>query len=194
MLAAGTPMLLMGDEVRRTQRGNNNAYCQDSDISWFDWRLLERHADIHRFVKALNAFRQRRDVVAEEGKLSLNQLLQRARIEWHGVTLHSPDWSEHSHCLAFTLQSLSGNFLLHVMLNALLGPSEFRVAGAQASNRRRCIDTRCVHDDISVGEGACRRRLIWAAALFGRLARRPTAPAHEVIQRRATIYLVADSA
>ena len=51
LLSAGTPMLLMGDEVRRTQRGNNNAYCQDSEISWFDWSLLERHADIHRFVK-----------------------------------------------------------------------------------------------------------------------------------------------
>ena len=52
LLAAGTPMLLMGDEVRRTQRGNNNAYCQDNEISWFDWTLLERHADIHRFVQA----------------------------------------------------------------------------------------------------------------------------------------------
>ena len=48
MLAVGTPMLLMGDEVRRTQRGNNNAYCQDNEISWFDWDLLKRHADIHR--------------------------------------------------------------------------------------------------------------------------------------------------
>jgi isoamylase len=65
LLSAGTPMLLMGDEVRRTQRGNNNAYCQDSDISWFDWSLLERHADIHRFVKMLVGFRQRRGVVAE---------------------------------------------------------------------------------------------------------------------------------
>jgi glycogen operon protein len=65
LMSAGTPMLLMGDEVRRTQRGNNNAYCQDSDISWFDWSLLERHADIHRFVKMLVGFRQRRGVVAE---------------------------------------------------------------------------------------------------------------------------------
>jgi pullulanase/glycogen debranching enzyme len=62
LLSAGTPMLLMGDEVRRTQRGNNNAYCQDSDISWFDWSLLERHADIHGFVKMLGGFRQRRGV------------------------------------------------------------------------------------------------------------------------------------
>ena len=53
LLAVGTPMLLMGDEVRRTQRGNNNAYCQDNEISWFDWSLLEKHRDIHRFVKIL---------------------------------------------------------------------------------------------------------------------------------------------
>ena len=53
LLSLGTPMLLMGDEVRRTQRGNNNAYCQDNEISWFDWTLLERHRDLHRFVKTL---------------------------------------------------------------------------------------------------------------------------------------------
>src|SRR6185436_3417261 len=85
LLAAGMPMLLMGDEVRRTQHGNNNAYCQDSEISWFDWDLLERHADVYRFVKLLNAFRQRRDVVADGSNLSLNQLLQRAKIQWSGA-------------------------------------------------------------------------------------------------------------
>ena len=65
LLAAGTPMLLMGDEARQTQRGNNNAYCQDNEISWFDWSLLTRHADVHRFVRELTAFRQRRDVVGQ---------------------------------------------------------------------------------------------------------------------------------
>src|SRR5215831_1189867 len=118
LLSAGTPMLLMGDEVRRTQRGNNNTYCQDSEVSWFDWRMVERHADIHRFVKALNRFRQRPDVVAEMTAPSLNELLRRAPIEWHGVTLKCPDWSDHSHSLAFTLQSLHTRFLLHGMLNA----------------------------------------------------------------------------
>ena len=51
LLSVGTPMLLMGDEVRRTQMGNNNAYCQDNEISWYDWGLMATHADIHRFVK-----------------------------------------------------------------------------------------------------------------------------------------------
>jgi glycogen operon protein len=58
MLSNGVPMLLMGDECRRTQHGNNNAYCQDNSMSWFDWHLLERHHDILRFVRALIAFRK----------------------------------------------------------------------------------------------------------------------------------------
>jgi glycogen operon protein len=150
MLAAGTPMLLMGDEVRRTQRGNNNAYCQDGDINWFDWSLLERHADIHRFVKLLNAFRQHRDVVAEEGKLSLNQLLERAKIQWHGVTLNNPDWGEHSHSLAFTLQSLRARFLVHGMLNAYWEPLTFELPPAPDESGqpwRRCVDTALISPD-----------------------------------------------
>jgi glycogen operon protein len=158
LLAAGTPMLLMGDEVRRTQRGNNNAYCQDSDISWFDWSLLERYAGIHRFAKELNAFRQRRDVVAEESRLSLNQLLQRAKIDWHGVALNRLDWSEHSHSLAFTLKSLRARFLLHGMLNAYWEPLTFELPPVPAESEqgwRRCIDTALVSpDDIYPWEKA----------------------------------------
>ena len=143
LLAAGTPMLLMGDEVRRTQKGNNNAYCQDSEISWFDWSLLERHGDIHRFVTALNGFRQRRDVVAE-GTLSLRELLHRARIEWHGVVLKCPDWSDHSHSLAFTVRTVRDRFLLHGMLNAYWEPLAFDLPPVPAERQqgwRRCIDT-----------------------------------------------------
>ena len=157
LLAAGTPMLLMGDEVRRTQRGNNNAYCQDSDISWFDWSLLERHGDIHRFVKALNSFRQRRDVVVEGATLSLNQLLRRARIEWHGVALKRPDWSDHSHSLAFTLRSLRGRFLLHGMLNAYWESLTFELplVAERQQTWRRCIDTALKSpDDICPWEDA----------------------------------------
>jgi glycogen operon protein len=150
MLAAGTPMLLMGDEVRRTQAGNNNAYCQDGEISWFDWSLLDRHADIHLFVKLLSAFRQRRDIVAERRNLSLNQLLRQARIEWHGVALNRPDWSEHSHSLAFTLRSLRERFLLHGMLNAYWEPLNFEIPPVPAESRKhwcRCIDTALASPD-----------------------------------------------
>jgi isoamylase len=144
MLAAGTPMLLMGDEMRRSQGGNNNAYCHDSDINWLDWSLLERHADIHRFVKMLTAFRQRRGVLIEGGTLSLNQLLNRARIDWHGVTLNRPDWGEQSHSLALTLRSLDERFLIHIMLNAYWEALAFQLPPLPLSSQetwRRCIDT-----------------------------------------------------
>ena len=152
LLAAGTPMVLMGDEVRRTQRGNNNAYCQDNDVSWFDWSLLTSHGDVHRFVKELTAFRQRRDVVAQETTLTLNQVLGRARIDWHGVLLNRPDWSEYSHSLAFTLRSVRGQFLLHGMLNAYWKPLMFELPPAPAGygTWRRCIDTALASpDDIN---------------------------------------------
>ena len=58
MLSQGVPMLVSGDEIRRTQKGNNNAYCQDTDISWFDWRLVEKNAEVFRFVQALIKFRK----------------------------------------------------------------------------------------------------------------------------------------
>jgi glycogen operon protein len=153
LLSAGTPMLLMGDEVRRTQRGNNNAYCHDDEIGWFDWTLLERHADVHRFVKALTRYRQQRDVVVQADVLSLNEQLRRARIAWHGVALDHPDWSHHSRSLAFTMHGLADRYLLHGMLNAYWEPLTFALPPVpQGAHEawRRCIDTALASpDDIS---------------------------------------------
>src|SRR5258708_21128286 len=98
LFSVGTPMLLMGDEVRRTQRGNNNGYCQDNEISWFDWSLLEKHQDIYQFVKMLIEIRHRRTEPILPN-LPLNQFLARARIQCHGVRLPQPDWSNQSHHL-----------------------------------------------------------------------------------------------
>ena len=67
LLSTGVPMLLMGDEVRRTQNGNNNAFCQDNEISWFDWDLVQRNADLLRFVKAA-------DRPADEPQSSFEQI------------------------------------------------------------------------------------------------------------------------
>jgi isoamylase len=149
LLSAGTPMLLMGDEVRRTQRGNNNAYCQDNEISWFDWRLVEQHADIHRFVTLLNAYRRRRDLATVTGRVSLNQLLEQARIQWSGVDLNRPDWSDHSHSLAITLESARGRFLLHGIFNAYWEPLAFAIPPQPTPEQqwRRCIDTALASPD-----------------------------------------------
>jgi isoamylase len=143
LLAAGTPMLLMGDEVRRTQRGNNNAYCQDNETSWFDWSLVDRHEDVRRFVRELTAFRKQRDIVTEKGTFTLNQLLQRSGINWHGVQLNHPDWGDRSHSLAFTFRSLRERFMVHGMINAYWEPLTFAVPIPATSPEpwRRWIDT-----------------------------------------------------
>jgi glycogen operon protein len=142
MLSVGMPMLLMGDEVRRTQGGNNNAYCQDNETSWFDWTLLAKHADVHRFTTLLNARRVLRDAEPERQRISLNQLLRGVNLVWHGVKLNQPDWSESSHSIAFTVEV--GELLFHVILNAYWQPLDFelpRLDRAGENPWHRWIDT-----------------------------------------------------
>jgi len=145
MLSLGLPMILMGDEVRRTQRGNNNAYCQDDETSWFDWTLVEKHADVHRFASLLSAQRLLLDEVEPDfERLTLNQLLRKANRSWHGVKLGQPDWSHSSHSLAFTAEAENENLLFHVIINAYWEPLEFELphpAGEAANAWRRWIDT-----------------------------------------------------
>ena len=86
LLSLGLPMFLMGDEVRRTQHGNNNAYCQDNEANWFDWGLLKKHADVHRFVKLLCARRLSRDITSERRRMNLTQVISQAIKGWHGAS------------------------------------------------------------------------------------------------------------
>ena len=95
-------------------------------------------------MSTLNAFRQRRDVVFEGRHLSLNALLRKAQIAWHGVELDCPDWSAHSRSLAFTLQSFFGRFEFHGMMNAYWEPLTFELPALPEASQgawRRCIDT-----------------------------------------------------
>jgi glycogen operon protein len=144
LLSLGMPMILMGDEVRRTQRGNNNAYCHDDERSWFDWSLLEKHADVHRFVKLLCARRAMRGADHELQRLTLNQLIARATKSWHGAALDRPDWSDHSHSVAINAHLRGENLIFHLMLNAYVQPLRFELpagAGERPVHWRRWIDT-----------------------------------------------------
>ncbi|MFW6366956.1 MAG: glycogen debranching protein GlgX, partial [Spirochaetota bacterium] len=97
----GVPMLLSGDEMRRTQQGNNNAYCQDNEISWLDWRFLDRHSDIFNYTKALIAFRQQHPVLKRSHFVepTEKQTLD-SELSWHGTLPFSPDWSNGSKFVA----------------------------------------------------------------------------------------------
>jgi isoamylase len=144
MLSIGIPMIGMGDEVRRTQGGNNNAYCQDNETSWFDWTLLERHADVRRFVTLLNARRLLRDVEHERQRESLTELIRKANKAWHGVRLKQPDWRDDSHSIAFTVEMRRDGMLVHVILNAYWEPLAFELpplAEHAGGHWRRWVDT-----------------------------------------------------
>ncbi len=139
LLAPGIPMLLMGDEMRRTQGGNNNAWCQDNETSWVDWRLVERHSDIHRFVRRL--IRLRASMLPRRGgPLTLTEFLRRSRIQWHGVRLFEPDWGENSHTLAASAQDVEGTTLGHLLINAWREPLAFELPKVQ-DGWRLIIDT-----------------------------------------------------
>jgi isoamylase len=157
MMAAGTPMLLMGDEMRRTQGGNNNGYSLNDERSWLDWRSLDRHADLHRFVQRLLGLRLRPEIVDASTRQTLNQLLQWARIDWHGVALGRPDWSDRSHALAFTARTPYWQFAVHGMFNAYWEPLTFELPGGADELYRwqRCVDTALPSpDDICMLEEA----------------------------------------
>jgi isoamylase len=142
LAAVGAPLIQMGDEVRRTQHGNNNTYCQDNEFSWFDWTLLDKHADVHRFVRQLIADR----LHFGQGRTAddvLDELLQRVKIEFHGVTLATPDVSDTSHALAMSRTSPSGKDVFYVMVNAYWEPLDFALPAAPATTQgwRLWIDT-----------------------------------------------------
>jgi glycogen operon protein len=144
LLSLGLPMILMGDEVRRTQSGNNNNYCHDDESNWFDWNLIEKHADVHRFVKLLIARRVLRDEEAPRQRKSLDQLIRDARKEWHGVKLLQPDWSDHSHSIAFGAEIRSQKLRIHFVMNAYWEPLQFelpRLSRNEGSCWQRWIDT-----------------------------------------------------
>jgi isoamylase len=143
MFSLGMPMIVMGDEVRRTQQGNNNAYCQDNEVSWFDWTLMSKHADVHRFVSLLIERRLLRDVQHEYQRESLNQLLRESMKAWHGVKLYQPDWSSWSRSLALSFELKTEKQLLHLILNAYWEPLEFELPALNDEDGawRRWVDT-----------------------------------------------------
>ncbi|PWT71605.1 MAG: glycogen debranching enzyme GlgX [Bacteroidetes bacterium] len=118
LVSIGAPMLSMGDEVCRTQNGNNNAYCQDNKTSWFDWNLEEKHEDVFRFVQLLISGRMLRDMTRPHFNMCLSELLSTAKIVWHGIRVNEPDWSHFSRSIACTIRSINQEMEYHFMFNA----------------------------------------------------------------------------
>ena len=121
MISRGIPMLLSGDEIWRTQRGNNNAWCQDNELYWFDWSLVETEREMLEFVRGMIALRQRHPSLMRNAFFTGKPVPGRniPDITWHGIRLNEPPWHDGmAQFLAFTIAGLNANEEdLHVMLN-----------------------------------------------------------------------------
>ncbi len=143
LLAQGVPMLVMGDEVGRTQRGNNNAYCQDNEISWFDWSLVEENGDLLRFWQLMI---RRRKQLAEllRPRYFTGERNERGLpdISWHGTQLEAPGWNDpDARVLAFTLAGFGADPDIHVMINMYWEELTFDLPTIADHQWRRSVDT-----------------------------------------------------
>jgi glycogen operon protein len=134
LVSQGVPMILAGDELGRTQRGNNNPYCQDNETSWIDWTLLEKNADLFRFFKLLIAFRRNHPVLRRQTFFA-NDPAPVGDIAWHGVRVDRPDWSHDSRTLGMHLLGRAADDDVYLMLNS--GPERARFELPEATGIKR---------------------------------------------------------
>jgi glycogen operon protein len=113
MISLGTPMILGGDELGRTQKGNNNAYCQDNEVSWYDWSFLEKNCDLFRFAKEMIAFRRRHHgfmrpefYTGRDGNYNATP-----DIVWYNEKGNTPNWEKAGACLALQIDGSKAEIL-----------------------------------------------------------------------------------
>ncbi|MGK7945073.1 MAG: glycogen debranching enzyme, partial [Microcystaceae cyanobacterium] len=142
LISQGTPMMLMCDEVQRTQRGNNNAYCQDNELAWFDWDLVDKHFDLWCFVRRMINFSKSLALFKQENLLDIAKDSPYPHLTWHGIKLYQPDWSKDSHTLVFSLKHTEAGEYLHVMFNAYWEQLTFELPSLpDGQNWHRVVDT-----------------------------------------------------
>ena len=136
LVSRGVPMLLGGDEFRRTQGGNNNAYCQDNETSWHDWSSLERHREIFRFASGMIAFRSAHPILSKE------QFYTDAEIQWFGPQGGLPDWADPKEKQFACLIHEGEQSVLYLMFNAGDDAIGFNLPRAPLEARwRQAVDT-----------------------------------------------------
>jgi len=141
LLSLGVPMIAMGDEVRRTQHGNNNGYCHDDETTWFDWSLVAKHTDLRRFISLLTERRLLRDVEHELRRTDLTSFVRTANKSWHGIHLDRPDWGDDSHAIAFLGELRPEGMSFYLILNAYWESLDFELPPLESGSWLRWIDT-----------------------------------------------------
>ena len=143
LLSRGVPMFVAGDEVRRSQQGNNNAYCQDNQLSWFDWSLVAQNGALLRFWTRMIEFRKKYAAL-RRGQFFTGAVNQRGvqDVSWHGTRLSSPDWSDpEARVLGMTLAGFDGDPDIHVMMNMYWESLDFDVPQIVGRRWSKVVDT-----------------------------------------------------
>ncbi len=135
MISQGVPFLSQGDEFARTQQGNNNAYCQDNDISWIDWNLAETNEGLLRFTRMMIALRKKYFALNCEEFIN--------RVSWHGSQIGDPDWTGQARTLAFQMHGRHAQPDIYVLFNAHWQWQSFALPPHEGERHwRRLVDTR----------------------------------------------------
>jgi len=159
ILSSGTPMILSGDECAQTQKGNNNAYCQDNEISWFDWTRVKGNAEIVDFVRRLIAFRQSHTVFLRRkfftgADCNLNNIPD---LSWYGDNLDSPNWDNHGlHCVSMLIDGTEegGDYFVFVTFNSDYTLHKVMIPQIAGRKWSRVIDTSIAPPNDFVEKGA----------------------------------------
>jgi isoamylase len=142
LVSQGVPMILAGDEMGRTQGGNNNAYCQDNEVGWIDWSLLDTNRDLFRFFKMMIAFRRRHPILRRREFFPDDVAEIDREIHWHGQRPGLADWSGESRCLAMHVVGGRRDVDLYVIANAHWEVRDFDLPTSSANKRwHRLVDT-----------------------------------------------------
>jgi glycogen operon protein len=160
LLSLGTPMILGGDEMGRTQRGNNNAYCQDNEISWHDWTLLEAYEGFNRFCREMVAFRKENPALTRSRYFTGAPMPENSApdVMWFGPDGKALDWSADDPWIGLWINPAeNGGTALYLMFNPSeeetafrLPPAEWRVRVATQEDSPRDV---CSWDDATPVEG-----------------------------------------
>ncbi len=144
LFAMGTPMILMGDEILRTQHGNNNAYCQDNELSYLKWQITPMQREMYNFTKSLLSYRVSRGRMTFKSMYSLADAIKENRVIWHGVEPDKPDWSDTSHSIGMTVYSDSHNAYYYMFVNAYWEGLHIKIPNVPKSPHQkwlRVVDT-----------------------------------------------------
>jgi len=139
-ISQGVPMLLMGDEMGRTQFGNNNAYCQNNRSTWVDWERGSKFSEITNFVKNMIKIRKKYSIFRRKNYLELNEC-ENCEVSLHGVKLNTPDYSYYSLSIAFVLHDTETDTSFYVALNSYHGELTFELPILQEKKWHLLVDT-----------------------------------------------------